>query len=52
MRTHINNINSEARWIAEQVKIDRMEVMAKKQAFVTLKYNKENFENKLSLKIN
>ena len=41
-----DEINVEARDIATDLSIeDRMEIMAKKQAFITLKDHKENFQN-------
>ena len=45
-------INSEAGDIAKSLKIDdRMEVLAKSQAFVTLKDHKENFATKLPCRL-
>lgn len=42
-----NRINQEAKVLATKLKInDRMERMAKQQAFVTLKEHKENFVKK------
>ena len=41
-----NNINEEAKEIAKKLKIDnRVEILAKKNAFITLKDHKNNFEN-------
>ena len=45
-RTKYNEINTEAKTIATKLKIlDRATQLAKKQAFITLKDHKENFEN-------
>eukprot|EP00112_Aurelia_sp_Birch-Aquarium-sp1_P007046 Seg177.1 transcript_id=Seg177.1/GoldUCD/mRNA.D3Y31 product="hypothetical protein" protein_id=Seg177.1/GoldUCD/D3Y31 len=45
--SHVHdNINEEAKKIASDLEIEeRMETMAKKQAFITLKDHKENFNN-------
>ncbi len=46
------DINMEAKAIAEELNIDdRMEVMAKKEAFISLKDHKENFENTLPCRL-
>nr|XP_054750112.1 uncharacterized protein LOC129255808 [Lytechinus pictus] len=48
----VNGINNEARSIANDLKIDeRMETMAQKQAFITLKDHKDNFENTLPCRL-
>ena len=47
-----DNINLEAQRIASEMKIDdRMESMAKKEAYVTLKYHKENFAQALPCRL-
>ena len=46
------NINAEAQSIATQLNVaDRMDVLARKTAFVTLKDHKENFLNKLPCRL-
>ncbi|PIK38369.1 putative multidrug and toxin extrusion protein 1 [Apostichopus japonicus] len=48
----VNRITAEARTIAEKLGIDnRMESMATKQAFITLKDHKDNFENNLPCRL-
>lgn len=48
----VDRINSEARAIAADLEIDeRMESIAKKQAFITLKDHKDNFENTLPCRL-
>ena len=43
----IHNINNEAKNIATNLRIaDRAECMAERQAFITLKDHKDNFENR------
>ncbi|XP_071842724.1 uncharacterized protein [Apostichopus japonicus] len=50
--TSVNQINAEAKAIAEKLEIDnRMESMATKQAFITLKDHKVNFENNLPCRL-
>lgn len=45
-------INTEARKLADQLKIaDRMDILAKQNAFVTLKDHKENFTNNLPCRL-
>ena len=47
-----NDINTKAKTIAENLKIeDQMEIMAKKEAFITLKDHKENFESTLPCRL-
>ena len=47
-----DDINTEAKTIAENLKIkDQMEIMAKKEAFITLKDHKENFESTLPCRL-
>lgn len=47
-----DGINGEAKKLASELNIsDRMECMAKQQAFVTLKDHKENFQNKPSCRL-
>ena len=47
-----NKINQEAKVLASTLKIgDRTECMAKRQAFITLKDHKDNFENKPSCRL-
>ncbi|XP_065190597.1 uncharacterized protein LOC135821526 [Sycon ciliatum] len=47
-----NEINSEAKVIAERLEIDdRVNVLAKSEAFITLKDHKENFEKKLPCRL-
>ena len=44
--TAINNINKEAKFIAERLHLDdRVEQFNQREAFVTLKDHKENFQN-------
>ena len=48
----VDGINSEAQAIAADLEIDdRMEPIAKKQAFITLKDHKDNFENTLPCRL-
>ena len=48
----VNKINAEAQAIAAKLEIDdRMETMAMKQAFITLKDHKTNFENNLPCRL-
>ena len=48
----VNKINAEAQAIAAELEIDdRMETMAMKQAFITLKDHKTNFENNLPCRL-
>ena len=48
----VDGINSEARAIAADLEIDdRMEPMAMRQAFITLKDHKDNFENALPCRL-
>ena len=47
-----NNINKEARTIASGLDIaDRMDIMAKRESFITLKDHKDNFENSLPCRL-
>ena len=47
-----NEINSEAKVIAERLEIDdRVNVLAKSEAFITLKDHKENFEKKFPCRL-
>lgn len=47
-----NNINSEAKKIANKLDLDdRIETMAKREAFITLKDHKPNFENNPSCRL-
>ena len=49
-RKTVDGINTEAQAIAADLEIaDRMEPMAMKQAFITLKDHKDNFEDKAAL---
>lgn len=46
------NINTEAKTLAEKLKLDdRMEVLAKANAFITIKDHKENFEHSLPCRL-
>ena len=48
----LHAINSEAKFISEELKLsDRIECLAQKDAFVTLKDHKENFKNKLPCRV-
>ena len=48
----VNKINAEAQAISAELEIDdRMETMAMKQAFITLKDHKTNFENNLPCRL-
>ena len=47
-----NNINKEARTIASGLDVaDRMDIMAKRESFITLKDHKDNFENSLPCRL-
>ena len=47
-----DNINQEARVIASELGIaDRIDAMAKRESFITLKDHKDNFENNLPCRL-
>ena len=50
--SHTNRINKEAKHIAEKLQLeDRIEKLAQKPAFVTIKDHKENFPNHLQYRL-